>query len=411
MRILHTSDWHLGRQLHQMPRDEEFAAFLEWMAATLEREAVDVLVIAGDVFDTATPSHRAQHQYYGFLAAARGSGCQHVVVIGGNHDSPTFLDAPSEALGALSVHVVGSPASDPASCLKVLESRDGSRLILCGVPYLRDGDVINALAGEAEDDREQRLREGIAGYYRRAAEAALAKRTELGGDIPVLATGHLFVTGGIQVEDDGVRTLYVGGLGDVSASAFPPVFDYVALGHIHRPQAFAGGRVRYSGAPLAMGFGEAGQAKCVHVVDLKAGGADVRDVPVPQTVRLVRLQGDLAALTSGLEGLSADPAALPAWVEATHTGHDLVPDLRERLAALVEGTPHQVLKVRDLKVLEAFQRSAVPEGTDLEDLGERQVFAHLLDERQIATEQRADLEACFEELLHGILNPGEASLA
>ena len=141
MNILHTY-WHLGRALCGRKRYEEFGAFLDWLAETIERQGIDVLLVAGDVFDNGAPSNRAQELYYRFLCRAAASSCRHVVVVAGNHDSPTFLDAPRSLLATLNVHVVGSAAEDPEDEVLVLRGRDGApELIVCAVPYLRDRDV------------------------------------------------------------------------------------------------------------------------------------------------------------------------------------------------------------------------------------------------------------------------------
>lgn len=113
MRLLHTSDWHIGRTLYGRKRYEEHESFLSWLAKTIQDKAIDVLLVAGDVFDTSAPNNRAQELYYRFLCRVAASSCRHVVAIAGNHDSPSFLDAPKELLKALDIHVVGSPASSP----------------------------------------------------------------------------------------------------------------------------------------------------------------------------------------------------------------------------------------------------------------------------------------------------------
>ena len=112
MKILHTSDWHLGRSLYGRKRYEEFAAFLEWLARLLAEEEIDVLLVAGDVFDNTAPSNRSQEMYYRFLCRVADSSCRHVVITAGNHDSPSFLDAPRELLRHLHIHIIGSISAD-----------------------------------------------------------------------------------------------------------------------------------------------------------------------------------------------------------------------------------------------------------------------------------------------------------
>ncbi|WP_041757640.1 exonuclease SbcCD subunit D C-terminal domain-containing protein [Psychrobacter arcticus] len=270
--ILHTSDWHLGRRLYGRLRYDEFAAFLSWLQDTISAQQVDVLIVAGDIFDTMTPSNKAQALYYEFLGTVSKSCCQHVVIVAGNHDSPTFLDAPSHVLKFLNVHVVGTACEDLNDEVMVLDDADGNpHCIITAVPYLRDRDVRSSSAGESAQSKDANVIAGICAHYDGVAEISRAKQAELAKvhkrHVPIIATGHLFAAGGTTTDDDGVRELYIGSLGKVSADMFSESFDYVALGHLHVPQR-VGGRetIRYSGSPIAMGFGEARQQKQVLLV-------------------------------------------------------------------------------------------------------------------------------------------------
>jgi len=237
MRVLHTSDWHIGRTLYGRKRYEEFEAFLTWLAETIQQNEIDALLVAGDVFDTSAPSNRAQELYYRFLCRVAASSCRHVVVVAGNHDSPSFLNAPKELLKALDVHVVGSSTESLEDEVLVLRNeQDAPELIVCAVPYLRDRDIRVAEAGESVEDKERKLIDGIRTHYAAVAALAEQKREELGVDIPIVGTGHLFTAGGQTVDGDGVRELYVGTLAHVTAGIFPANFDYLALGHLHVPQ-------------------------------------------------------------------------------------------------------------------------------------------------------------------------------
>lgn len=272
LKILHTSDWHLGRRLYGRPRYNEFEAFLNWLYDTISIQQVDVLIVAGDVFDTMTPSNKAQALYYEFLGKISTSCCQHVVIVAGNHDSPTFLDAPSNILKFLNVHVIGTACEDLEDEVLVLNDENGApHCIIAAVPYLRDRDVRSSSAGESADSKDANVIKGIRAHYDEVASIAKGQQAELikihQRHIPIIATGHLFAAGGKTTDDDGVRELYVGSLGKISADMFDAGFDYVALGHLHVPQR-VGGRetIRYSGSPIAMGFGEAKQQKQVLLV-------------------------------------------------------------------------------------------------------------------------------------------------
>ena len=270
--ILHTSDWHLGRRLYGRMRYDEFEAFLGWLQEAISTQKVDILIVAGDIFDTMTPSNRAQALYYEFLGKVSKSCCQHIIIVAGNHDSPTFLDAPSNVLKFLNVHVIGTVCDDLNDEVLILHDMDGTpHCIIAAVPYLRDRDVRSSGAGESADSKDANVIKGICAHYDEVARIAKTKQSDLikthQRHIPIIATGHLFAAGGTTTDDDGVRELYVGSLGKISADMFDESFDYIALGHLHVPQR-VGGResIRYSGSPIAMGFGEAKQQKQVLLV-------------------------------------------------------------------------------------------------------------------------------------------------
>ena len=278
MKILHTSDWHLGRSLYGRQRYDEFEAFLDWLSETIWRNEVSTLLVSGDIFDNSTPSTRAQELYYRFLGQTIRSSCRHIVIIAGNHDSPAFLDAPQQLLKALDIHVIGHGNHPPEEEVLVLHDEyRNPELIVCAVPYLRDRDIRTSEAGESADQKEQKLLEGIRTHYANVTALAEQKRQELGGDIPVVAMGHLFTAGGQTIDGDGVRELYVGSLAHVTAGIFPDNLDYVALGHLHVPQTVNHtDTIRYSGSPLPMGFGEARQQKSVCLVEFQGTVPTVR---------------------------------------------------------------------------------------------------------------------------------------
>ena len=292
--ILHTSDWHLGRRLYGRMRYEEFEAFLSWLQETISAQQVDILIVAGDIFDTMTPSNRAQALYYEFLGKVSKSCCEHVIIVAGNHDSPTFLDAPSKVLKFLNVHVIGTACDDVNDEVLILDDAASTpHCIIAAVPYLRDRDVRSSQAGESADSKDANVIKGIRAHYDKVASIAKAKQAELTEShqrhIPIIATGHLFAAGGKTTDDDGVRDLYVGSLGKISADTFDDGFDYVALGHLHVPQRVGGcEHIRYSGSPIAMGFGEAKQQKQVLLVKFGAVADDFNDktssAPIEQSL-------------------------------------------------------------------------------------------------------------------------------
>lgn len=407
-RILHTSDWHLGRALYGQKRYEEFDALLDWMINTLQTQHVDVLLIAGDVFDSGTPSNRAMQQYYRFLTRVSGTHCRHVVIIGGNHDSPTFLNAPRELLKVLNVHVVGAKADNIEDEVIVLRAGDQrAEAIICATPYLRDRDIRSTEAGESIEDKAQKLLEGIQAHYAavtahaEALHAALP--TEDAAHVPIIAMGHLFTAGGRTTDGDGVRDLYVGSIAHVGANIFPPALDYVALGHLHVPQSVGGlEHIRYSGSPIAMGFGEALQQKsvCLMAFDQRKPELTLIDIPVFQ--RLRQLRGNLQRLVSDLQYLVQDN--ISTWVEVMYTGDDIVPDLREQLdhAVSSDNTNQQsqvtILRIKNQRSSAQLSSGEAPQQT-LDDLTPQDVFEKCLDANKVASEQRPALQLAWQEIL------------
>jgi DNA repair protein SbcD/Mre11 len=419
MKLLHTSDWHLGRALYGRKRYEEFEAFLAWLVETIQQNAIDVLLVAGDVFDTSAPSHRAQALYYRFLCRMAASSCRHVVVIAGNHDSPSFLNAPRELLKALDVHVVGHASEDPEDEVCVLADANGApELIVCAVPYLRDRDIRVAEAGETIEDKERKLIDGIRAHYAAVAAVAMKKRAEINAAIPIVAMGHLFTAGGQTVDGDGVRELYIGSLAHVSAGIFPDAFDYLALGHLHVPQKVGGSEtMRYSGSPLPMGFGEATQQKSVVIVDFQApSGAQavsgthslpecapsahrhpaISLIDVPLFQKLERIQGDWPDISSRILELSA--ADSRTWLEIIYQGLEVMGDLRVRLDAAIDGTGMEILRVKNNRIIERVLGQMHDQQT-LDDLSTNEVFERCLAAHQVPPAQWPALLHAHQEIL------------
>jgi DNA repair protein SbcD/Mre11 len=397
MKILHTSDWHLGRSLYNRKRYDEFTAFLNWLAELIEKEKVDALLVAGDIFDTTTPSNRAQELYYRFLCRIAASPCRHVVVVGGNHDSPSFLNAPRELLRTLNVHVIGSAAPSPDDEVLVLTHEGRAEAIVCAVPYLRDRDVRTVEPGETIDEKNTKLVAGIKDHYARVTTAALEKREELSQEdkIPLIATGHLFTAGGKTEENDGVRELYVGSLAHVEQDTFPPILDYLALGHLHVPQKVGGmEHMRYSGSPLPMGFGEATQEKKIILVDFNDSERVIKELTIPSFQSLVNLKGSLDQLHANIIDLKAEGSR--AWLEVEYTGSIAVPNLREVLEEALEGSDMEILRIKNRAIMNRIMKRAAREET-LDDLTPEDVFRRCLDASDIPPEDRDELTLTYKE--------------
>ncbi|MFH0803319.1 MAG: exonuclease SbcCD subunit D C-terminal domain-containing protein [bacterium] len=398
MKILHTSDWHLGRALYGRKRYDEYEAFLKWLTGLIEDENIDVLLVAGDVFDNSTPSNHAQELYYRFLCRVAAAPNRHVVVTAGNHDSPSFLNAPRELLKFLNIHVVGCASESPEDELIMIAGPDDEpRLIVCAIPYLRDRDIRTAEAGESIEDKERKIMEGIRAHYRMVYDAAQEKRSRLKKPVPIVAMGHLYTEGGRTVDGDGVRELYIGSLLHVGMDVFPECIDYLALGHLHIPQTVGGSDfIRYSGSPLPIGFGEAAQEKSVVLVEFSDEAPKVANIPIPCFRELTTLRGYWQTIAREIDRLKFRGSN--AWLEIIYEGDEIAGDLSARLDEAVAGTGMEILRVKNNRIVERAIRGMDTEET-LDDLDVTDVFKRCLEAHEVPEEQRPALLSAYQEII------------
>jgi len=398
MKIIHTSDWHLGRSLYGRKRYEEGEAFLNWLAGLIEERGIDVLLVAGDVFDNSTPSNRAQELYYRFLCRTAAAAHRQVVIIAGNHDSPSFLNAPRELLKSLNVHVVGDASGPPAAEVIVLSGADRDpQLIVCAIPYLRDRDIRTTEAGESVADKERKIVEGIRTHYRRVCEAAEEQRGLINKPTPIVAMGHLFTAGGQTMDGDGVRELYIGALAQVGADIFPSNIDYLALGHLHVPQKVGGSEfIRYSGSPLPVGFGEADQEKMVVLIEFAENKPRITNITTPRFQELLTLTGDWPTISGKIDELKSRRSR--AWLEILYEGDEIAGSLRGRLDEAVAGTDIEILRIRNNRILERAL-SRTDEGETLDDLDATEVFKRCLAANEVQEDQHPALLEAYREIV------------
>lgn len=404
LRVLHTADWHLGQHfLTGQERLTEQKAFLNWLLDTVQAEGVDALVLAGDVFDTTTPSHAAQELYYDFLVRMQGTGCRDIVVVGGNHDSPTLLNASRRLLRALRIHVIGGVPAEAEEQVIWLPGTGGQPgLVVCAVPFLRDRDLRLAVAGETPDERQLRIRDSIAGHYRQLSEHdAVRRRRE--HDAPVLATGHLYAAGG-EAREGAERDVHIGGLGVVGAEHFPAAFDYVALGHLHRPQMVGGqARIRYSGSPVPLSFTEADDKQQVLLLDFAGAGQEPRitALPVPVARRLQRFHGELEEVEAAILAFDNEAFSLIAWADVLVKSDEAPAEVQRRVQAVLKERRDAVLAPRGVRhqrlteAPDAVAEAAAPI-EHLHELTVEEVFRRRV--AGLPPERAAALSATFQEL-------------
>ncbi|WP_224364942.1 exonuclease SbcCD subunit D C-terminal domain-containing protein [Hyalangium versicolor] len=352
MRLLHTSDWHLGHTLYDVSREAEHAAFLDWLLDTLEAQSVDALLVAGDIFDTSNPSAEAQAAWYHFIARARRKLPRlDVVVIGGNHDSAARLDAPDPLFAALGVRVVGGvPRSGGALDFDRLlvplhDSRGRVKAWVAAVPYLRPVDLPFV---KSEGDR---LIDGVREVYGLALEAARRRRQP---GQALVAMGHCYMVG-TELSALSERKILGGNQHALPVDLFPEDVAYAALGHLHKAQR-VGGRegVRYSGSPIPLSLSEAHYRHQVLLVELEDDVlGSVRPLSVPRTADMVRVpERDVLPLDDVLAKLAELPALEPETPEQARPYLEVCvsltkpePSLRRKVEAALEGKAARLVKL------------------------------------------------------------------
>lgn len=394
MRILHTSDWHLGQNFYSKSRAAEHQAFLDWLLASAQEHDVDAIIVAGDIFDTGSPPSYARELYNRFVVQLQQTGCR-LVVLAGNHDSVATLNESRDILAFLKTTVVANAGHAPF----ILPQRDGSPgAIFCPVPFLRPRELVTSQAGHSSGEKQQLLLNAISDYYQQQYQQAC----DLRGDraLPIIASGHLTTVGASK--SDAVRDIYIGTLDAFPANRFPPA-DYIALGHIHRAQVVGGcEHIRYSGSPIPLSFDETGKNKSVNLVAFTQGRlADVTPLIVPVTQPLAVLKGDFASISEQLNQWQ-DSAPQPAvWLDIEITSDEYMHDIQRKIQAQTETLPVEVLLVRRSRA----QRNRILAGAQRETLSELQVedvFARRLALETLEATQQQRLEQLFNETLHSL---------
>ncbi|ANB70172.1 exonuclease SbcCD subunit D C-terminal domain-containing protein [Aeromonas veronii] len=403
MKILHTADWHLGHQLHGHDRRFEHDAFLDWLSDTLKAREIDALLVAGDLFDTANPPASAWQQLYRFLARLRAEMPHlNMVLIGGNHDSPSKLDAPHELLRAFDLHLVGSISRDSEGKLETdrllvpLQDREGKIAAWCAaVPFLRSSD----LRVESLEEGQDRLIEGVRQVY---AEVLAEGRARCGEDLPLIAMGHAYLAAG-QLSELSERRVLGGNQHALPAELFAGA-DYTALGHLHLAQSPATG-VHYSGSPLPLSLAEANYNHQVLEVTFAEGKlTGLERIPVPRAVEMIRLPQ--STLDDALNAIaSLELVACPQEAQPFLEVRLLLPKpearIRERILAAIADKP-----VRLARISTQYQGSGegLADGCErrrLDELSPTEVF-RLCYQRQFEGEPEAGLVASFEEILEQV---------
>ncbi|CAM2845234.1 exonuclease subunit SbcD [Moritella viscosa] len=404
MKILHTSDWHLGQHFITKSRANEHSCFMAWLLEQVELHQVDAVIVAGDIFDTGTPPSYARELYNSFVVAMSKVQCQ-LIILAGNHDSVATLNESKQLLSQLNTRVISSVSLDLEQQVLELMDRQGEvGALLCAVPFVRPRDVMQSEAWQSGTEKQQRLGTAITEHYAGLYKVAQHKREQLGDAVPIIATGHLTALG-VSVTES-VRDIYIGTLEAFPANQFPAA-DYIALGHIHRAQKVAKSEhIRYSGSPIPLSFDEVKQQKSVNLVNFVDGKFDsVIELTIPQFQPMQVLKGNLESIEAQLAEFKTYDGELLVWLSIEVQEQDYLTDLQTRIEMMTIDLPVEVLQVRRArKDREQHLHSEVKE--TLTELSVSDVFQRCLQGVEFNTDaeiaRKSRIELAFKQIVEQV---------
>ena len=353
IRVLHTADWHIGQTLRGFSREREHRKVFERLEQIVVERAVDALIVAGDVFDSQNPSGEAQQLFYDTLVRlSRARPSMTTVIVAGNHDAAGRLEAPRPLLAAFNIRVVGSVHRrdgriEATRHLVPLVDASGAvaaHVLAVSYPTAACLPNLTRLDGEAGSP----IVAGVRSVY---AELMETLRSQVAG-LPLIATGHLHVAGGVESEG-AERRILVGGQHAVPHDVFPPEASYVALGHLHKAQTVGRDAVRYSGSLFPLSAAEQPYRHGVTLASLDGAEVATEHIPIERPVAFLRLPqaADMALADFGdqLKALDLQPD-MPIderpFVQVRLAREGLRPGFREEIDRIAEGFPVRIVEVR-----------------------------------------------------------------
>jgi DNA repair protein SbcD/Mre11 len=388
MKLLHTSDWHIGQKFMGKSREEEHKAFLSWLCEIIKQENIDVLIVAGDIFDTGNPPNYALELYYNFLKQLFSVPNLYVIITAGNHDSISTLKASKQLLEFMNVHVITSGDIDENELIPIYKE-DKFQGVVCAVPFLRDSVVRRSVSGQTSNEKESSLNSGIKQHYIDVYEEAIKLTSK--DNLPIIATGHLTTVGARTSESE--RDIYIGGTLDIGSDFLGKYFDYVALGHLHINQTVGCSHVRYSGSPIALSFSESNQKKKINIVEFKDNKVEVEEMQIPQHRKLQVLKGNLESIKKELKSIEDKTT----WIEihlndenpmfANQAIREYAVELELIILAIKIDRSEKKLEAKELKVTsldELIPADVFQKRLELEELEDKEFIEELtLNFRQV----------------------------
>lgn len=394
IKILHTSDWHIGKQLHNFDLSEDLELFFNWLADTIKKENIDVLLVSGDIFDQANPSQAAYKQYYNVLKRLVSLGIK-IVITGGNHDSAAALNAPAELLKAFDISVIGGAAELEELFIPI--EKNNENIIVAAVPYLRDRDIRKSVAGENYETKVEQLKQGLKSYF----ASINTHYQENHHDVFFIVMGHLYVQGS-QISDS-EREIQLGNLAGVEAEMFGGIPNYVALGHIHKPQVISQThQIHYCGSPIPLSFSEKEDDKQINVLTVENNTLkNLEIIPIPSFRNLLHFEGSLEEVKAKIANYTSE-TELISLAEVVVNEWDENIEIRYAFEEFVNSDPNPKLEIVKSRLYFINQTkgtaSAFDQTTDVSEVTPLQMFEKRL-ELEGEVSNKKELILAFKEIL------------
>ncbi|SDX72351.1 exonuclease subunit SbcD [Flavobacterium degerlachei] len=396
IKILHTADWHIGKQLLKIDFAEDMNLFFDWLIKCIEDNNINVLLMSGDLFDQANPSQQAMKQYYYFLKQLLPLKCK-VVLTGGNHDSPHVINAPKELLEILDIKVVGGVPETISELFVEIEIED-QKVVVAAVPFLRDKDIRNVAAGESYDDKIELIRHGIATYFAGVNEYYNANHSS----VPFIVMAHLYAQGASVSESE--REIQIGNQAGVESAIFGEEPDYVALGHIHRPQMVGKPHIRYSGSPIALSFSEKKDIKEVTILELEGNNFTISSLATPKFRKLLSIKGTVEEVQKIISDYKSESPLIDLAEVLIEEENENIEHIRilEELLTTEPQNGLQILKGSiKFKNEIAGTSKLLTKGEDINDFSPVQLFEKRL-EQDASIENTQDFVNAFKEIMEAL---------
>ena len=300
MKLLHTSDWHLGQLFKNRSREAEHKEFLDWLLETIGQYDIDLLIVSGDIFDTLNPPKYALSLYHNFLVdTISKTKCKNIIIIAGNHDSVATLQITQKFAKALGIHIVAT-IQDINQAIIPIKINNQLQAIVCAIPFLRDNVLLDANKTQTNDAIQEQYNQAMKQYY----QIAYNKAKAISQDVPIIATGH-FATIGTTINQDSQKDIYIGNLSHINSDILEP-FDYVAMGHIHKEQKISNkNHIRYCGSVIPLGFSETNQQKHILIANFAQNKLEIIDkITIPRFRQIYSFKDSFEAIKQKLQTIA-----------------------------------------------------------------------------------------------------------